>query len=188
MSKKAFWDMEWTYDMGTLEDCGHTKTIVGNANATLYDEGLLLEATKSVNDTCYVRHLCPVNICLKGVVEALINIKSFSTVNGFRLLLSNGTKGSQICIINQMLYVLKGNETSSGELGYPVPTEGVRINTNTDYLIRMEFDINSGTKVWLDNVLICDMPSFSEIYCKSNSIFQQDGGRTVLKSLKYKFY
>lgn len=185
--QKKSWDIVWTYDMGRLADNGFSEAITGNASGLLKNDGYYLTSYNS-EALDYIRFRPSVTTCLGGVVEVQIKILEFAPrFNGFRLTLSNGIEGAQIAINKGNLYVLKEGETATGEASYASPSICATLNVNTDYLLRMEFDINNGTKVYLDNILVYDKKNFSNVYCTINNIYQQSGGQTILKSLKYKF-
>ncbi|MDE6470009.1 MAG: hypothetical protein K2L19_03185 [Eubacterium sp.] len=166
---------KWDYGMGELRNAGYEELINGTASSTLSDNGLKLSA-KTGNS--YIRYLFPIIHSSISECEVVFNVESFvpATFNGFRIQLTNAVIGNQIYVKNNALYF--GSETAQLKLK--------DIIAEKDYKIRLWFDETRGCKVWLDDELIYETESFSTQYCTNTAIFQQSGGSTILKSVKYR--
>ncbi len=164
---------KWDYSMGELKNAGYEEFINGIASGTLSESGLKLSANTGDN---YIRYLFPIINSSISECEVEFNIESFAASNGFRIQLTNSVTGNQIYVRNGILYFV--SETTQLQLK--------NITAGKDYKIRLWFDKTRGCKVWLDDELIYETASFSTQYCANTAIFQQGGGSTILKSVKYR--
>lgn len=179
--EKSDWDIEWDYSMGLLEDNGFEKTIVGlSPSSIMTDDGQLLKVT---NREDYVMLAPPITTCKKAVAEAIANFNDITTRNGFRFLLSNGEYGCQLFVNKSKGMSMLYDNGVESKISIFNP-----IILNTDYKIKMEFDENTGNKIYINDELVYETTNFSAYYCTNNRLFQQSVGATYLKSLKYKFY
>lgn len=176
--EKSEWDIEWDYTMGMPENNGFEKTIIPDSNSKMLDDGVLL-----VGKGGYVRYNPLIATCKSGTVEAVVVFKQIHQgATGFRLLLSDGTSGIQIYVNrNYIFYAVKRNSDAANEL-LPVSI----VETNVEYTLRLEFD-NYEIRIFLNGELALQKPRCEILWCVANRIFQQDGGETILKSIKYKF-
>lgn len=173
------WDFAWDYMSGLApDDAGMEKYISseGNASGDLTEYGYLITA----KSTAHIRLVPPQKTMETGVVSIDVVFKSFhyGGTNGFRLLLSNGTNGSQV-------YVNYG-----GDLRYAYGsniTTLCRLYKDTDYNINLQLNNNGENVVYLNESEILRTKTLSTSYCTENRIFQQDGGSTLIKSIKYRF-
>ena len=178
--KEKEWDLEWNYKMGKLEENEFLKVIQGNNKDILNDDGQTLTAYLN----SYLLYHAKVTTTKKAKAEVILSVKEFAAQKGFRFTLSNGTYGCHISIRNGGLYVDE-NTTNSYDIGTKRISD---LEIDREYKIKLYFDENDGCKVYLDEKLIYDEKIFSYCWIKQNNIIQQDGGTTVLKSVKYKFY
>ena len=179
--KEKKWDLEWNYKMGKLEENEFLKVIQGNTKDILNDDGEILTIYSNGSHLLY--H-AKVTTTKKAKAEVILSVKEFAATRGFRFTLSNGTYGCHISIRNGGLYVDE-NTTNSNDIGTKRISD---LEINREYKIKLYFDENDGCKVYLDEKLIYDEKIFSYCWIKQNNVIQQDGGTTVLKSVKYKFY
>lgn len=177
-TEKKEWDVEWDYTMGMPEDCGFGLLVEGLGKSVMTDDGLSMSSVGG----SYIRYTAPQEVCVSGAVECVAVFKSTNANNGFRLCLSNGEYGAQIYVKSNKLYIAEGKIGDPGQKF----TEVKPIGVGKEYLIRMEFD-DVGVRVFLNGETIYEKEEYCSLYCVGNRIFQQDGGETVLKSLKYKF-
>lgn len=172
-------DVSWDYTMGLPEDNGFSREIYNDAASVLTDDGVMLQASSYA----YIKYTFPVKTAKRAVVEVVVQFKDISaTQNGFRLLLSNGSYGNEIFakISGGSPSILYATNSINGKM---LKRD---LDLNTDYKIRLEFDEALGNKVYVNDLLVGEYEEFSTYYCKSNALFQQDSGTTLLKSLKYK--
>lgn len=164
---------KWVYSMGDLKKAGYEEFVSGTALGALSDNGLKLSANTGDN---YIRYLFPIIHSSISECEVTFNIESFAVSNGFRIQLTNSVIGNQIYVKNNALYF------SSGTTQLKMKD----ITAEKDYKIRLWFDETRGCKEWLDDELIYEAENFSTQYCANTAIFQQNGGSTILKSVKYR--
>ena len=178
------WDIKWTYKNGLFADSGFDVTISGNASETLLSSAVQLTAAKKG----YVRIHVPVfQTCKKGIVEAEFSIVSVNAqLNGFRLLLSNGTHGCQTM-------VCKPDADVALVYNYGIDTDSAvniklrTINIGERYKLRLDFDETRGNKIYLNDELLYETDVFSPYYCTGNRLFAQDACMFNMYSLRYKF-
>lgn len=179
--KEKKWDLEWNYKMGKLEENEFLKVIQGSTKDILNDDG---ETLTIYSNGSHLLYHAKVTTTKKAEAEVIISIKEFAATRGFRFTLSNGTYGCHISIRNGGLYVDE-NTTNSNDIGTKRISD---LEIDKEYKIKLYFDENDGCKVYLNEKLIYDEKIFSYCWIKQNNVIQQDGGTTVLKSVKYKFY
>ncbi len=179
--KEKKWDLEWNYKMGKLEENEFLKVIQGSTKDILNDDG---ETLTIYSNGSHLLYHAKVTTTKKAEAEVILSIKEFAATRGFRFTLSNGTYGCHISIRNGGLYVDE-NTTNSYDIGTKRISD---LEIDREYKIKLYFDENDGCKVYLDEKLIYDEKIFSYCWITKNNIIQQDGGTTVLKSVKYKFY
>ena len=179
--KEKKWDLEWNYKMGKLEENEFLKVIQGSTKDILNDDG---ETLTIYSNGSHLLYHAKVTTTKKAKAEVILSVKEFAATRGFRFTLSNGTYGCHISIRNGGLYVDE-NTTNSNNIGTKRISD---LEINREYKIKLYFDENDGCKVYLDEKLIYDEKIFSYCWIKQNNVIQQDGGTTVLKSVKYKFY
>ena len=179
-SNKKYWDIEYDYSMGALENNGFTKEISGVCDSYIIEDGFLL--TAGSGHIIYNPRIVKAN---KAEAEVIIYLKkSAESDYGFRFDLSNGTYACHICIKKGGLYVDE-SQTKQNYIGTKYIS---KINLNTEYKINVYFDEKEGCKVALNDKLIYEGKIFSYNWTIRNYIIQQNGGETVIKSIKYKFY
>ena len=174
-------DLEWNYKMGKLEENEFLKVIQGSTKDILNDDG---ETLTIYSNGSHLLYHAKVTTTKKAKAEVILSVKEFAATRGFRFTLSNGIYGCHISIRNGGLYVDE-NTTNSNNIGTKRISD---LEINREYKIKLYFDENDGCKVYLDEKLIYDEKIFSYCWITRNNIIQQDGGTTVLKSVKYKFY
>ena len=181
--KEKKWDLEWNYKMGKLEENEYLKVIGGNESVKdiLNDDG---ETLTIYGNNSYLLYHAKVTTTKKAEAEFVLSIKEFASQSGFRFTLNNGTYACHISIKNGGLYVDE-NTTNSNNIGTKRISD---LEIDKEYKIKLYFDENDGCKVYLDEKLIYDEKIFSYCWATRNNIIQQNGGTTVLKSVKYKFY
>ena len=168
---RADWDVAWDYTMGLPEDNGFEKYVQDTPTITLVDDGLQI-----IPSLGYVRYVpLEFETCNEGILEAVVLFAQFSSANGFRMMLSDGTSGLQIFCVQDCL------EFQSGESLVNIKS----INTNTVYKIRIE-QVSGVNKIFLDDEKIYETEELSTKYVTGNRIFCQTAGEYLLKSIKFK--
>ena len=173
------WDFAWDYMSGLApDDAGMEKYISseGSASGVLTEYGYLITAKNS----SYIRLVPPQKTMETGVVSIDVVFKSFhdGADKGFRLLLSNGTNGAQVYAnYGDALRYNYGSNT----------TTLCKLYKDTDYNINLQLNNNGENVVYLNESEILRTKTLSTSYCTENRIFQQAGGSTLIKSIKYKF-
>lgn len=178
------WDIEWTYKNGLFADNGFGVTISGNASEKSLSNAVQLTAPAKG----YVRIAVPgFPTCKKGIAEAEFSIVSVNAkLNGFRLLLSNGTHGCQTM-------VCKPDTDVTLVYNYGIDTDSAvnmqlrTINIGEIYKLRLDFDETRGNKIYLNDELLYETDVFSPYYCTGNRLFAQDACTFNMYSLRYKF-
>ncbi len=179
------WDFDWSYKEGLLSNHLATRFSGVGAKEELTENGLLLEVSTEVfANTNYVRYeFAPLN-SNKAILELLINVNNFSAWNGegFRISLSQGSKGCHLYI--QDGYIGYAADTKAdGEVNF---VKKFPASLNTDYLIRIEYDIAVGNKVTVNDTLMYEGNNFSTAYCTANRLYQQKSGSSYLKEVRFK--
>lgn len=168
------WDVVWDYTMGLPEDNGFEKVIEANPQIEMTGDGL--QIIPGIPGTGYVRY-APLEFetCNEGILEAVVLFAQFSSVNGFRMMLSDGTSGLQIFCMQDCLKFQSGASLVNIK----------SINTNTVYKIRIE-RVSGVNKIFLDDEKIYETEELSIQYVVGNRIFFQNAGEYLLKSIKFK--
>lgn len=181
------WDIKWDYTKGLISNNDFDKTVSQNATETLQSDGVLL-ATPYITGS-YIR-FTPKNYTTNDntIMEVVFELKTISALqNGFRLLLSDGSKGVQIYLSNY-----QGNNKIRYGWGASTWThQNIILETDVEYKIRLELLKSQDLwNVYFNDELIITgkMANASSSYCTANRIFQQDSNSsTLVKSIKYKF-
>ena len=165
------WDVAWDYTMGLPEENGFEKVIDTNPQIEMTGDGLQI-----IPGVGYVRYT-PIGFetCNEGILETILSIAQFTSVNGFRMVLSDGTSGLQIfCTSGTIKFQI-------GQFLRDIKS----IKTNTIYKIKIE-RIGGVNKIFLDDEKIYDTEELSILYATGNRIFCQNNGEYLLKSIKFK--
>lgn len=165
------WDVAWDYTMGLPEDHGFEKVIETRPEIEMTESGVQI-----IPGDGYVRYV-PIGFetCNEGILEAVVLIAQFADVNGFRMILSDGTSGLQIFCIQYYIRFQNGGFLQNVK----------EIITNTVYKIRIE-RIDGVNKIFLDDKKIYETDKLSTLYANGNRIFCQSGGQYQLQSIKFK--
>ena len=175
------WDIDWKYTDGPLENFGWAKQIVGRAASEMKADGLYISSSGG-----YVKYACPVITCKKAAAEYEFRLITVPEAgggfgSGFRPILSDGNSGVQI-FTNERGFVYSVSNSTPGFGGIVLAPSLL-----SDHTLRIEYAAGCNNKVFIDEQLAYEGNEFSTYYVSANSIFQQSGGETILKALRYKF-
>ena len=168
------WDVVWDYTMGLPEDNGFEKVIDANPQIEMTGDGLHI-----VPGVGYVRYM-PIGFetCNEGIYEETITYYAFNSNNGNRMILSDGTSGLQIYVVNTQIQFNNGMGNSRIEIASDIELQ-------KEYVIRIE-RIDGINRIYLDGDKIYETEVVSGSFATSNRIFFQGGGEYLLKSIKFK--
>ena len=168
------WDVVWDYTMGLPEENGFEKVVSGSPSIQMVLNGL--------NITPYGGYVSytptEFEICNEGIYEETIIYYAFSNSNGNRMLLSNGSYGLQIFIVEGRINFNNGMDNTQLGIAY-------NIATSKEYIIRIE-RLNGVNRIYLDGEKIYETEVISGSYVTGNRIFFQYGGEYLLKSIKFR--
>lgn len=178
------WDVAWDYTMGLPEDNGFEKAVAAAPKLTLDNDGLHVSVSRA-NGYGYVRYI-PIGYeaCNEGVYEETVVFLVVPTVNGNRMLLSDGNSGCQIFI----------HALNLSEFGIFYDAGGAekyikKLNLNEEYTIRVERVDNMNT-IYVNSEEIYRSAILSTNYVTGNRIFFQNDAissiEAILKSIKFK--
>lgn len=178
------WDFEWDYTKGLMSQNELTTAITGTAGETLESNGVLLTSLSQPENRIAV--IPPVTFSKKAVMEITAEFKDIVHSDyGVRWILSDGDKALQVFVNKNYISV---EESDSREV-YINSVNILPVSLNRQYKVRLEFNVDTGCKVFVDNSLLYNKFAFSKHYITSgNKFYQQDGGATLYKSIKYKFF
>ena len=170
------WDVVWDYTMGLPEDNGFEKVINLNPTIEMTENGLGIYIP---GDPDYVRY-SPIGFetCNEGIYEETITYYAFSNDNGNRMILSDGTSGLQIFVVNTQIQFNNGMDNSR-----LVIASGIELQK--EYVIRIE-RIDGINRIYLDGDKIYETEVVSGSFATGNRIFFQEVGVYLLKSIKFK--
>lgn len=170
------WDVAWDYTMGLPEDNGFEKVINLNPTIEMTENGLGIYI--SVN-TEYVRY-APIGYetCNEGIFEETITYYAFSNINGNRMILSDGTSGLQIYVVNTQIRFNNGANDSQIVIANDLVLQ-------KEYIIRIE-RLNGINRIFLDGEEVYETEVVSGSFTTGNRIFFQTGGDYLLKSIKFR--
>ena len=175
------WDIVWDYTMGYPEENGFEKYIQGTPTIAFTDDGVRIVS----NGDYYVRYQpseIELQTCNEGIYEAEVVFRNLPNVNGvagFRMILSDGSKGCQI---------------STDLTPYPVVMYDSNekllkirdIDYDVNYIFRIE-RINGINRIYADNELIYQSEIPSGSFAAGNRVFFQGYPLdATLKSIKFK--
>lgn len=168
------WDVVWDYTMGLPEDNGFEKAIDANPQIEMTGDGLHIVPVEG-----YVRYT-PIGFetCNEGIYEETITYYVFANSNGNRMILSDGTSGLQIYVINTQIRFDNGMNNSQLIIANDLVLQ-------KEYVIRIE-RIGGINKIFLDGDKIHETEVVSGSFTAGNRIFFQTGGKYLLKSIKLK--
>lgn len=91
------WDYVWDYTMGNPTQYGFVERFLNDGELEVRSDGVLMKAPSAISLSGYYM---PIQTVSHGVVEvtAQITIASMPPANGFRMCVSNGNTGTQICV------------------------------------------------------------------------------------------
>lgn len=172
------WDVAWDYTMGFPEENGFTLTtqyIVDNF-PEITENGVLYSPPSSVYMPYY--EFCPTGYitCNEAIFDVAVKILEFNNGdNGIRLAISDGSLGAQVYIRGGSLY-LQENRTQ----------KHIRnLSTDSDYIFKI-IRKNKKNEVYINNEFIYESSVASALYNTKTRIMFQNGGRYLLKSIKFK--
>ncbi|WP_294577855.1 hypothetical protein [uncultured Thomasclavelia sp.] len=169
------WDIVWDYTIGLPEDNGFAKTIQGtNVLDELTDNGLWITIN---GNTDYIRYE-PIGYetCNEGICEIKLIISAVPSVNGIRLILSNGNNGNKIFINSNQIKYNQGN----------IQIKISDIIFDIELTIKIE-RINNQNYIYINNEVIYQSELTSNLYATGNRLFFQGGFlKTILKYIKFK--
>lgn len=168
------WDVAWDYTMGLPEDNGFEKSVEGSPLIEMTKNGLHI-----IPYSGYVRYT-PIGFetCNEGIYEETVTYYTFSNSNGNRVILSDGTFGLQIYVVDTQIRFNNGMDNSQ-----LVIASGIELQK--EYVIRIE-RINGINRIYLDGEKIYKTEVVSGYFTAGNRIFFQYGGDYLLKSIKFK--
>ena len=168
------WDVVWDYTMGLPEDNGFEKFVEGSPSIKMTGNGLNI-----VPHSGYVRYI-PIGFetCNEGIYEETITYYAFSNVEGNRMILSDGTSGLQIYVVDTQIQF--NDDMDNSQLAI---ASGIELQK--EYVIRIE-RINGINKIYLDEEEVYETKVVSGSFATGNRIFFQYGGEYLLKSIKFK--
>lgn len=173
------WDYEWDYTQGLLSSNGFTKTISGTEAAeALQEDGVLISSAFG----SYIRFDAVQPTMSVGVGEYLVvlNESNATGAQNLRLCLSNGTNGVQVYVNSSRWRIMNRDNPSAGTI------IANAVNGET-YRVRLELG-ETASDVYINGTKVAEnVPNSSTIYCPANRLFQQNGGSTLVQSVKYKF-
>ena len=169
------WDVVWDYTMGLPEENGFEKAVEGSPLIEMTENGLSISFTK----LGYVRY-APIGCetCNEGIYEETITYYAFGSINGNRMVLSDGTSGLHIYVLNTQIQF--NNSMDNQRIAI---ASGLELQK--EYVIRIE-RINGINKIFLDGEKTYETEVVSGYFATGNRIFFQDGGDYLLKSIKFK--
>ena len=134
------WDVVWDYTMGLPEDNGFEKVINANPQIEMTGNGLHITP---YTYSGYVRY-APIGFetCNEGIYEETITYYAFSNGNGNRMILSDGTSGLQIYVVNTQIRFNNGMNNSQLMIANDLVLQ-------KEYVIRIE-RLNGINKIYLD--------------------------------------
>lgn len=167
-------DVVWDYTMGLPEENGFEKFVEGSPLIEMTGNGLNI-----VPNGGYVRY-APIGFetCNEGIYEETITYYAFSNSNGNRMVLSDGTSGLQIYVVDTQIRFNNGMDNSQ-----LVIASGIELQK--EYVIRIE-RVNGINRIYLDGEKIYKTEVVSGYFTAGNRIFFQYGGDYLLKSIKFK--
>lgn len=170
------WDVAWDYTMGLPEDNGFEKVINLSPTIEMTENGLRIYITGNL---AYVRY-APIGFetCNEGTYEETIIYNAFTALEGNRMMLSDGTSGLQIFVVNTQ--ILFNNSKDNQKI---MIASGLELQK--EYVIRIE-RINEINRIYLDGEEIYKTEVTSGYFTAGNRIFFQSGGDYLLKSIKFK--
>lgn len=170
------WDVVWDYTMGLPEDNGFEKVINWNPTIEMTENGLRIYIS---GGTEYVRYT-PIGFetCNEGIYEETITYYAFSNGNGNRMILSDGTSGLQIFVINAQIQFNNAMNNSHIVIANDLVLQ-------KEYIIRIE-RLNGINRIYLNGEKIYETEVVSGSFAVANRIFFQEGGEYLLKSIKFK--
>ena len=178
------WDVVWDYTMGLPEQNGFDIFIDSVVSIEETENGIKIIPSSSG----YVRYI-PKNyeLCNEGIFEVNLYIKSLSTVNGFRMILSNGAENSAGDNIEALQIYTNASIRNSVKYQNVFNNTNIisDITLNTEYIFRIERR-NGVNFVYLNGEKIKESTDSLSEYAGGNRIFFQSGGEYLLKSIKFK--
>lgn len=175
------WDYAWNYTDGMPEDNGFVKTITGDSNSTMTEDGVSLTAQDSYTGRS-VQYAFPIVQTPSGIVEVEARFDLFSSYTNqpnFRLCLSNGSSGGQIMCPPRGICLMTNQSAGSAE-------KIADISTGVWYVIRIVLK-GSVFDVYLNESKIVSDRNNLTTYANQTRIMQQGGGQTTIRSIKYRF-
>lgn len=168
------WDIVWDYTMGYPEENGFEKIVEGSPSIEMTRNELRI-----IPYGGYVRYT-PIGFetCNEGIYEETITYYAFSSSNGNRMILSDGTSGLQIYVVDTQIRFNNGMDNSQLMIA-----SGIELQK--EYVIRIE-RLNGINKIYLDGEKIYETEVVSGKYTLGNRIFFQTGGEYLLKSIRFK--
>lgn len=176
------WDVVWDYTMGLPEDNGFEKSIHGTPTITFTDDGVRIVNNDNYNYVRYQPSEIELQTCNEGIYEAKVvfrDLPNVGDVAGFRMILSDGSKGCQISTDltpnPAVMYDSNGQLLKIKDIDY-----------NVNYIFRIE-RINEINRIYADNELIYQSEIPSGSFATGNRVFFQVYPLdATLKSIKYK--
>ena len=180
--KSENWDFSWNYKQGLLSDFLPLKKTGNTPTETMTEKGVLISANQLSTNITYATIPPTSNVAVLEIKFEIKTMVDTSPTTGFRLRLSNGVKGCQL-ILNgaSKIGYESGNNLNNATFIVKKP-----LDTDTEYLIRMEYDINNGNKVTVNGELLYEGKAYSQYWCTRHSIMQQEWGSTYLKEVRFK--
>jgi hypothetical protein len=134
------WDFSWDYKQGLLSEHLTLSKTNDTLTETITEKGMLIFAVPSSN----MQYALLPHTSNAMVFEIKVEVQSFHTGQsaGFRVAISNGSKGCQIFINQSLIRYESGAKTNSNS---PTFIAEKAIQANIEYLIRIEYDVNNGT-------------------------------------------
>lgn len=170
------WDVAWDYTMGMPEDNGFEKVINLNPTIEMTENGLGIYIPGGSD---YVRY-SPIGFetCNEGIYEETITYYAFSNYYGNRMILSDGTSGLQIYVVNTQIQFNNAMNNSHIVIANDIELQ-------KEYIIRIE-RIDGINRIYLNGEKIYETEVVSGSFAIANRIFFQSGGEYLLKSIKFK--
>ena len=176
------WDLEWDYTMGKPSVNGFTEQATGNAFASMQADGYQIHSNK--NWYQYYRIFPSVTMTDECIISVVFSLVATGNI-GFRIG-ANTQNYKFICMVEETnIGYASGNTITN-------ITAPISIELGTEHELMVE-NKNGVFKIYLDGVLLDTITNITAPSGNTNSAFnteiaigQQDGGDTLLKSIKVK--
>ena len=138
------WDYVWDYTMGDPTQYGFVERLLSNGELEVRSDGVLMKTPYTASLSGYYM---PIQIVSHGVMEVTAQITSASMppTEGFRMCVSNGNTGTQICVRRDgaRQFALYNGTTGGNQLLDALPSP------NGIHVYRLELTPDASS-YWLD--------------------------------------